>query len=61
MVIKDFGFGREDKIFFRFSEIDKFHENLLAFLKNDKDRIPDFPRKKSFGFFNRTNNDLRKI
>lgn len=61
MILHDLAFGKEEIIVFRFSEIKKFHEALLDNHKSKKDLIPQFPKKNSFGFWNRTNTCSKKI
>lgn len=40
MLIKDMGFTRQDSIIFRFSEAASFHEGMLKYLKDQKERLP---------------------
>ena len=61
MTVRDLGLGREDISLFRFSEISKFHDGLVKYFKGEKGRLPEFPQKNSFGFWNKTNSDPRKI
>jgi len=60
-MIKDLAMGNIENIVFRFSEIKKFHDDLLKKYKLNKDRLPDFPKKNSFGLWNRTNRNSRMI
>ena len=61
MDVSDLGFSRERKIVFRFSQAMQFHIDLTKKLKKKAELIPDFPQKNSLGFWNRTNNDHKKI
>ena len=61
MVIHDLAMGKSQNIAFRFSEIKKFHEELIKKYKLNKDRLPEFPKKNSFGLWNRTNRNSRMI
>lgn len=61
MVIHDLAMGKSQNIAFRFSEIKKFHEELIKKYKLNKDRLPEFPKKNSFGLWNRTNSNSRMI
>ena len=61
MIIKDLAMGNIKNIVFRFSEIQKFHDDLLKKHKFNKDRLPEFPKKNSFGLWNRTNSSSRMI
>ena len=61
MLVHDMGMGKLDRLLFRFSEMSKFNEGLLKPVKLQQGRIPDFPQRNSFVFWNKTNNDHRKI
>ena len=61
MTIVDLGLGLNHKVQCRFSEIRKLHEKLVKELKENKTRMPEFPQRNSFAFWNRTNDNPRKI
>ena len=61
MSIYDLALGRERKLVFRFSNAEKFHDQLVRKMKNNIDHIPEFPKKNSLAFWNKTNDDHRKI
>ena len=60
MRLRDLGMGYSKNLFFRFSELVKFHEKLKT-LKWCEERLPDFPSKKSIAFWNKTNSDPKKV
>lgn len=61
IIIFDLGLKREHKLFLRFSQLKKFHDVLLKSYADHKALLPEFPKTNSFGFWNKTNNDHRKI
>ena len=64
MVVEDSALGRSRRLMFRFSQAENFHEELIKRLKKNNGKegfVPEFPKKNSLAFWNRTNNDHRKI
>ena len=61
MIIQDYALGNLRSITFRFSQAEKFHEEMTKQLKKNAEYLPDFPKKNSVGFWNRTNSDHKKI
>ena len=61
MVVLDLAMGKEDLLLFRFSQIKKFHQDLLKKQKINKEGLPEFPKTHSFAFWNKTNSNPRMI
>jgi len=61
LVVMDLAIGKKYELAFRFSEVKRLHASLLRKSKMIKNQLPELPKTHSFGLWNRTNNDHRKI
>ena len=61
MKVRDLSLGIDIVLVHRFSQLRKFHDQLVRAMRQHRDRVPEFPHTNSFAFWNRTNADPKKL
>jgi hypothetical protein len=58
-VVFDSAFSRTHSLYFRFKALKKLHKQILK--HTDAENVPEFPKTKSWGLWNKTNEDPKMI